>query len=184
MSTGDIPHGFTITYEMRPDDFVDLMKTSAAGRRHRHRYTVSVVVWALLPVVIAADELEVRHQGTTVPSWVYAAQVFAVLIALFYGRALWRLSPRRLGARAWRRAPGFHGRAQDVIDDTGVSSTSPDGTRQYWPWTAITRVVETEQAFYLMNGRGEPAVALPKRGLTDPGLVPELRDFIQRSVGT
>jgi hypothetical protein len=183
MSTGDIPRGLTITYETRPADLVDLMKTSAARKRRRQRYTVTVVVWALIPVVLAADELQVRHQHATIPSWVYVGQAIALLVALSFGRALWRLSPRRLGARAWRQAPGFHGRAQDVIDDTGVSSTSPDGTREYWPWTVITRVVETEQAFYLLKGRGEPAVVLPKRGLTDPGLVPELRDFIHRSAG-
>lgn len=180
MGDGDIPDEFTLTYEMQPDDLVDMMKVSRTRKRRRAQYTVAVAMWVLVAIGVAVYRVLARRDHVNITPWIYLGQTFALLTVLYLASILWRLSPRRLGMKAWRRTPGLHGLAQNVIDSAGVSDTAPDGTRHYWPWTVITQVEETERAFYLMTSAREPRAALIKRGLPDPGLVPVLRDFLHR----
>jgi hypothetical protein len=81
-----------------------------------------------------------------------------------------------------QRAGSLSGRGQDIVSTSGLTCLSADGASCHWTWDGFSRVAETERAFYLMTDRDLPGEVLQKRGLADPGLIPELRDFLRRSV--
>ena len=84
--------------------------------------------------------------------------------------------------RAWRAHAAIHGRHRDEVGPDGVRCTAPDGTQMFIPWATIDRIGETRHAFHLIDHQGVIRNALPKRGLPSPGLIPALRDFLNRSV--
>jgi YcxB-like protein len=64
-----------------------------------------------------------------------------------------------------------------------VTSIAPDGSRTFVPWAAVAGIKETKRAFCLIPAGDGTATVLPKRGLASPGLLPELRAFLQGSAG-
>lgn len=53
-----------------------------------------------------------------------------------------------------------------------------DEITQTFAWSAFGGFVESDRQFVLLDHSGEPSVALPKRGLADPSLVPACRRLL------
>jgi hypothetical protein len=97
---------------------------------------------------------------------------------------IWRLAPSRLARLIWKKIPDSHGRHRDDIGPEGVTVTSPDGTQTFIPWSVIVSIRETSRGFVLRDRDGQVRVALPKRGLHDPALLPALGTYLREAVGT
>ena len=77
----------------------------------------------------------------------------------------------------------MRGRHRDDIGPEGVTVTSPDGTQTFIAWSVIVSIRETSRTFVLRDPSGQARVALPKRGLHDPALLPTLGTYIREAVG-
>ena len=93
---------------------------------------------------------------------------------------IWHLGTKRLARCAWRASARLHGRHQDKLGPGGIASTEPDGTQALVPWASIDRIRETKRDFHLIDYHGAVRVALPKRGLGNPDLLPALRELPRR----
>jgi hypothetical protein len=148
----------------------------------------AAVPWALIgaaftAVTVALDLPSVVKSSSGAPGWMYVVDgvIWGGLVA-YLARIAWRLSPKRLGRRAWRVHAALRGRHRDEVGPNGVRCTAPDGTEMFIPWSTIGRIGETGHAFHLIDHHGAVRNALPKRGLPSPDLIPALREFLHRSV--
>ena len=180
---------FSLDYELQPSDLAEFYRTDRARRRRRASFLISLAAWGILAVAftaitVALNEPSVVRGSSGPPSWIYAIDIVAWILAANAVRIAWRLSPRGLVRRVWRANPELRGHHHDEVSVAGVTSIAPGGSEVFIPWTRFDRMRETEDAFiFLGEGSGRPLCALPKRGLTSPGLVSPLREFIQDSVG-
>jgi hypothetical protein len=147
----------------------------------------AAVIWALIgaaftAVIVALDLTSVVKDSSGAPAWMFPVDVGSWFVAVYRGYIVWRLSPKRLARRAWRNNTQLHGRHHDEVGPGGITWTAPDGTQMLIPWASIDHIRETEHAFHLIDHRGAVRNALPKRGLPSPGLIPALREFLNRSV--
>ncbi len=94
-----------------------------------------------------------------------------------------RLSPAAAARRTWRAEPTFHGPHQEKVSQAGILALAPDQPNVFYSWASLTAVEETSRALYLHDRAGVAAV-LPKRGLPDASLIPDLRQFLHQTVGT
>lgn len=179
--------GFSLVYEMRPDDLEEAFTADAARRRRRSRMALSLAAWVLIAafftaVTVALDHPSVVKASSGAPSWMYPVDVVSWLLALSCAEVTWRLSPKRLARRTLRTHPEFQGSHRDEVDPGGVTSIAPDGTKAFTPWPVLVRVSETKHAFHLLDHTGGARHGLPKRGLPSPDLIPALREFLNHSV--
>ncbi len=186
MTSSDPVAGFSLTYELLPDDLQDLFAASAERKRRRGRLIFAAVVWALFgaaftAVTVELDRLSVVRNSSGAPSWMYVVGAVIWLFVALCAVTAWRLSPKRLARRTWRASPQLHGRHRDEVGSGGVTTVQPDGIQTSIPWANIGSIRETEKVFDLLDHRGATRVILPKRGLPRPDL-PALREFLHRSV--
>jgi hypothetical protein len=188
---------FSLRYELQPRDFRDVLGGPPRRRRKRVIYLVVLAFSLYFSPLAAVGAFVLYVQATAdsvpaipgspppdVPGWFYllgAAGVVVVFLGLWSAWMVWRLSPARLARRAWRSRPDTHGRHEHEIGADGVTSIAPDGSRKFTPWTAVAGIQETRRSFCLVTAGGDKAVALPKRALPSPALLPELRAFLNDS---
>jgi len=180
---------FSLSYELRPEDLQQLVSGRARARRkdRRTRVIAALILFALFGVVftvytVALDLPSVGPDPAGAPSWMYAVDVLLWSLIIMDVRAAWRLSPARVARRAWERRPQIHGHHRDLVDQAGVTAVGPDGSWVMVPWANVRSVDETGEAFKLIGRDDATRIVLPKRGLPDPGSVPALREFLNRSV--
>jgi YcxB-like protein len=187
MSSAAPEAGFSLTYELQPDDLIGLQVPEAWRRRQRTRLMYATVGWALIgaafTAVIAAFDLpSVVKDSSGAPGWMYPIDLGFWFVVVYFGRIVWGLSLKRIARRAWRTNVQLHGRHHDEVATDSMTCTAPDGTQVIIPWASIDRIRETEHAFHLIDHHGAVRNSLPKRGLPSPDLIPALREFLNRSV--
>lgn len=188
MTSADPGPGFSLTYELEPDDLKEVYVARPKRKRRRSYAMLNTVLWAVLvaaltAVTVALDLPSVVKDTSGTPGWLYVVDAVIWGLVAYGARLVWRLSPTRFARRARRiiRQRGG-GRHHDEVGPGGVTCIEPDGTQVFTPWTGIDRIRETERAFHLFNHRDAMRALLPKRGLSSPDLIPALREFLNRSV--
>ena len=154
-------------------------------RRLRTRAVFSTVLLALLCALLTAFTVvvefkSVAERSSGVPGWIYLVDLVLWGLVIWGSFIIWHLGTKRLARRAWRASARLHGRHQDKLGPGGIASTEPDGTQALVPWASIDRIRETKRAFHLIDYHGAVRVALPKRGLGSPDLLPALRELPRR----
>ncbi|MFB9836807.1 YcxB family protein [Actinoallomurus acaciae] len=165
----------TLRYVPELDDIVELLAVSPARRRRRRRAVrYAVISTVLLCCVLWLNAAE-RMSGAA------PATLFCALIAGTYLlRALAFYSRRGLCRRArdaWHRSPVLRQAHEERLTPESLTLRT-DGMTQIFAWSRFAAFVETDRQFVLMDREGEPSIALPKRGLPDPSLVPVCRDLL------
>jgi YcxB-like protein len=188
MASVDPGAEFSLTYEVQPDDLGEILAAEPEIRRLRTRAAFSTVLLALFGAVLTAFTVvaelnSVAERSSGVTGWIYVVDVVLWGIVFWGSFIIWRLSPKGLARRGWRVSVRLHGRHHDKVGPRGIASTEPDGTQALIPWTSIDRIRETKRAFHLIDHHGAVRVALPKRGLDSPDLLPALREFLIHSTG-
>lgn len=178
--------GFSLTYELQPDDLQELIATDTR-RRGRRRLIGAAVGWALInaaftAVMVALDLPSVVKNSSGAPSWMYVVNAAIWFFVIYCAVAAWHLKPKRLTLRFWRRNPQYHGIHRDEVSSSGITAVAPDGTQVSTPWASIAQIRETEKAFHLLDQHDAIRCVLPKRGLPSPDLIPALREFLNRSI--
>lgn len=180
---------FSLSYDLEPGDLRETYAAYPGRRRSRIRAATHLGAWGLIAVVLtlatmAMDEQSVPLNSPGAPSWMYAADLAAWLLAVWGIIWVVGLSPGRMAQRVWRALPEFRGRHRDEVTDLGVTSIAPDATQAFTPWSAVTGIRETDRSFQLLGETGRVRHELPKRGLQNPDLISPLRQFMHQAVST
>lgn len=187
MKNSDFETEFALVYELCPGDLRDVIE-KIPGRKDKRFRAISAAVWVVLfaagfsAVTIALELPSVVKNSTGAPSWMYVVCVILWYFAVKFVLVSWRMSPKRIARRAWRKYSRIRGIHRDEVGSDGVSDTEPDGTQTIIPWARIDDIRETGNNFCLVDHHGSVVCVLPKRGLSTPDLVPALREFLNHSV--
>jgi YcxB-like protein len=178
--------GFSLAYELEPDDFIDLYQALPKRKFRRTQRGFLTVVYALIAAILAIFvitlDLRAKANGTSgAPDWLHGVDAGLWVVAIYSGWVFWRLSPRRLARRQWNSNVPVHGRHHDEVGPGGIITQAPDGTQGFIPWTVIARIDESDRAFNAFDHDDRLRMILPKRGLASPDLIPRLREFLNHS---
>jgi hypothetical protein len=187
MTSADPRTGFSLAYELRPDDFKDFFGAQPKRKFLRTRRLFIAVMYTVIGAILTAFAVTLDlkaggNQSSGAPGWIYGVTVIAWGGVVYSGFVLWRLSPSRLARRTWDENPSLHGRHHENVGPSGVFATAPDGSQTLTPWSVFDRVTETGIAFNLFDHDDRVRCVLPKRGLASPDLIPALRKFLRHSV--
>lgn len=180
--TGAAPEtGFSLAYELEPDDFKDFYEAMPKRKLRRTQY---VLIGAILAILAITLDLTARANNSSgAQGWTYLVAASTWILVARSGWKVWRLSPRRLARRHWDINVQLHGRHHDEIGPGGVITRAPDGTQAFTPWAVIASIDENDRAFSAVDHDDRVRVILPKRGLASPDLIPPLREFLDHSAG-
>ncbi len=187
MTSGDPQTGFSLAYELRPDDFKDFFRTQPKMRYLRTCSVFNAMMCTVIGAILTAftvtlDLKATGNQSSGAPGWIYVVTVGVWGGVVYSGFVLWRLSPSRLARRTWDESPSLRGRHHENVGPSGIFATAPDGRQALTPWSVFDRVTETGIAFNLFDRDDHMRSVLPKRGLASPDLIPALREFLHHSV--
>ncbi|MFE6903876.1 YcxB family protein [Streptomyces sp. NPDC057717] len=90
---------------------------------------------------------------------------------------------RRSARRVWSRSPGLQRHYEEVITEEALTVRT-EGVTHTYAWSMFSELVEYDRQFVLMDRSGNSSVALPKRGLSDPSLVPVCRRVLSNCLAT
>ncbi|GLY82779.1 YcxB family protein [Actinoallomurus iriomotensis] len=165
----------TLRYVPEFDDIVEFLAVSRTRRRMRRRAVRNAAVSAvLLGCVLWLNAAE------RVPGTLPATLICALATGTYLLRALAlhsRRGPRRRAREAWRRSPMLRQEHEERLTPEGVTLRT-GGMTQDHAWSRFAAFVETDRQFVLLDRAGEPSIGLPKRGLSDPSLVPVCRALL------
>ncbi len=183
MTAGDAGPAFSLEYRLRPDDLMDLYSTDDRLRTRRVRAAggLALLAAAAITLIILTTTGVGTHGWYALPLRFGGAAVLGGM-ATACCQIIWRLAPSRLARLIWKKIPDLRGRHRDDIGPEGVTVTSPDGTQTFIPWSVIVSIRETSRGFVLRDRDGQVRVALPKRGLHDPALLPALGTYLREAV--
>lgn len=164
-----------LRYVPEIEDLVDMMVCYPERRRSRNKLVRdSAVILVVLCCVIWTSTFE--------PMWdtLFPALFFATAFAAYTLRAVtlstrWGL--RRKARRICSRSPLMLQPHEAEAGPHGVTVRTVGLTVSY-DWSMLSKFLESDRQFLLLNGQGEPSVVLPKRGLSDPSLVPVCRGLL------
>ena len=187
MTSADPRTGFSLAYELRPDDFKDFFRTQPSRKSARRGWLFFAVTCTVIAAILTAFTVTVdlkagAGQSATAPGWLYVVTVGVwggVAFSCFFVRVL---SPSRLARHMFDESPSDHGRHHEDVGPGGIFATKPDGSQVISPWSIFGRVTETEVAFNLLDHDDRVRCVLLKRGLANPDLIPALREFLHHSV--
>jgi hypothetical protein len=165
----------TLRYVPELDDIVELMAMSPERRRLRSRAVRNAAV-SLVPL---CGVLWVGVAERT-PGALPVLLICAVLSGsyLLRARALFSRGRLRRHARGvWDRSPTLRRTYEEEIAPEALTMRTDEIT-QTFAWSGFSGFVESDRQFVLVDHSGEPSVALPKRGLADPSLVPACRRLL------
>jgi len=187
MTSADPGAGFSLNYELQPDDLQDSIAARPQRKRQRTRLIFATVGWALIDaaftaVTVALDLPSVVKNAEGAPSWMYVVDAAIWFFVACGAVTAWRMSPKRLSRRVWHSNSQLHGRHHDEVGPGGITWIAPDGTQMSTPWANIDYIRETENNLNLIDHHGATRSTLPKRGLPGPDLIPALREFLNHSV--
>jgi hypothetical protein len=77
----------------------------------------------------------------------------------------------------WDRSPTLRRTHEGEVAPEALTLRTDEATHTF-AWSGFSGFVESDRQFVLMDPSGEPSVALPKRGLADPSLVPACRRLL------
>jgi hypothetical protein len=191
MTEAGADSSFALTYEIQSADLEELLIAHVGRKRIRVlrvRLSVSLATWALITaaftaITVIVDLPSVVQGSTGAPGWLYVVDIVIWFVFAGVVRVMWRQSPRRVVRRHWRGRAGLEGSQHVEVDARGVTSTGPDGSARFTPWTALASVRETDNAFHLVDHRGRVRHLLLKRGLRSQDMIPALREFLGNSIG-
>jgi hypothetical protein len=171
----------TLAYVPETDDIAELAAMSPARRRLRRRAVRNAVIGLVLLGGVLWLNAAQPTPGTL------PATLFCALVAAIYLLRTVRLSSRRL-LRRWARRVRYRSPVLRRTHEEEVSPTAltlrTDGTTEVYAWSRFAALVESDRQFVLMDHAGEPSIALPKRGLPDPSLIPVCRDLLTEYLAT
>lgn len=179
---------FTLSYNAELDDLIEWARMDPRRKRARRRMAWSIGVSLLIVgaiTVLAVVLSRPSATGQESPTWLlFLIVAFGWLRIVQLLRKLQQLSPAAAGRHTWQVEPAFHGPHQEEISQAGILGLGQDQPDVFYRWANLTAVEETSRAFYLHHRTGHAGVAvvLPKRGLPDAGLIPELRQFLHQAV--
>ena len=165
----------TLRYVPELDDLVELLAMAPELRRLRRRAVRNAVI-SLVPL---CGVLWVGVAERT-PGALPVLLICAVISAHYLLRARALGSRRRLRRRArevWDRSPTLRRAHEEEVAPEALTLRTDEIT-QTFAWSRFSGFVESDRQFVLMDRSGEPAVALPKRGLAEPSLVPVCRRLL------
>lgn len=186
MTASDVDPAYSLEYSLEPADLRDFYSNYGKLRTRRGWMVCALVLFA----AAAATLMIILVKGIISTPGPYKQPQILVPIALLTGLAIsagrisWRLAPSRQARLSWKKSPELHGRHRDDVGPQGLTNTSPNGTQTFVPWSVIATVGETDRTFVLRDANGRARVGLPKRGLSDPALLPALRTYIREAAGT
>lgn len=180
---------FSLSYDLRVDDFAAMSAMSSIRRRRRQQAAVVLAGYGLLAAILTVitvllDLPTVVRGSTGAPSWMYPTAFVSWLLAITYLGGVVRRSPKRIARRTLRQNPAQNGRHRDEVSDRGITWTGPDGAEVFTPWSALTRFAESDDYFYVYDQTQDVRNVLPKRGLRSPDLIPALREFLSQALGS
>lgn len=163
---------------MEQADLRDSLIASPSLRKRRGRLLRAPVLY----VVVAVFAIDQASSGGDRLAGYLAAGI--VTVAVVQLETTIRCLPAMLARRRWKARPQSSGQHRDTVNADGVHAVMPEAVELRVPWSAISRVKETERSFLLFRCNDEGLLALPRRGLLEPELVPLVRNFLsQRSSG-
>ncbi|MFF3879156.1 YcxB family protein [Streptomyces sp. NPDC001978] len=172
----------TLSYVPESDDIAELAAKSPTRRRSRNRALVNSAVSLALTVIFGMPWTSSSDQPDTSLITLACAVMF-----VGYSYRVITLSSRwglRRGARrVWNRSPALRRLHEEVITEEALT-VSTEGVTHTYAWSIFSELVEYDRQFVLMDRSGKPAVALPKRGLSDPSLVPVCRRVLSNCLAT
>ena len=163
MASVDPGAEFSLTYEVQPDDLGEIWAAEPEMRRLRTRAVFSTVLLALLCALLTAFTVvvefkSVAERSSGVPGWIYVVDL------VLWGLVIW--------GSFIHLAPGHETTRQARLAGQCPAPRPPP--RQARP---------RGHSLHLIDYHGAVRVALPKRGLGNPDLLPALREFLIRSTG-
>ncbi|MFE3633824.1 YcxB family protein [Streptomyces sp. NPDC059168] len=172
----------TLSYVPESDDIAELAARSPTRRRSRNRALVNSGVSLVLTVVFGACWTSSGDQPDVSLITVACAVMF-----VGYGYRVITLSSRwglrRRARRVWNRSPALRRLHEEEITEAALT-VSTEGVTHTYAWSNFSELKEYDRQFVLMDRSGRPAVALPKRGLSDPSLVPVCRRALSDCLAT
>jgi hypothetical protein len=175
---------FTLSYDGELEDLTEWAGMDPRRKRARRRIARSVPAYLVVVGVITALSVVLNRPSVTgqgSPIWLWVIVIFGWLRIVQLLWMVWRLSPADRARRTWRARPEFRGPHQEKISQAGILALAPGQPNVFYPFADLTAIEETSRAFYLSDQTGV-AVVLPKRGLPDASLIPELRAFLHQAV--
>lgn len=187
MAKAEFEDIYSFEYELSLSDIQD-MCTVLPGWKNRRTHCIAAslslvsLAGIFTAVGVALGLPSVVKNSPGVPGWMYIMGAILWCFAFRFVLVSWRLAPKRLARRIWRKEPQLHGRHHDRVGPDGVSWTNPDGVQVSFPLTKIDYIRETRSTFYLFDSQGHILSCLPKRGIASPDLTPGLCAFLIRTV--
>ncbi|MEV7688706.1 YcxB family protein [Streptomyces bungoensis] len=172
----------TLSYVPESGDIAELAARSPTRRRSRNRALANSGVSLALTVIFGSPWTSSGDQPDT-----SLIALFCAVMFVGYSHRVIMLSSRwglrRRAHRVWNRSPVLRRPHEGVITDEALS-VSTEGVTHTYAWSVFSELVEYDRQFVLMDRSGKPAVALPKRGLTDPSLIPVCRGVLSDCLAT
>lgn len=170
-------------YELEIGDIRDMCSVLPGRKNRRTRFIAASISFVLLAGVVTSVDVALSFPSVVknspgVPGWMYIVSVILWWFAVRLVLVSWRLAPKRLARRIWRKEPQLHGRHHDKVGPEGVTWIKPDGVQVSFPLTKIDYIRETRTSFYLFDAQDNILSCLPKRGLASPDLAPKLRESL------
>ncbi|MEU4040024.1 YcxB family protein [Streptomyces collinus] len=170
----------TLSYVPESDDIAEMAAMSPARRRSRKRALVNSGVSLALAVILAArGTIPGDLPDTSVVTLFCAAMFVGYSYRVIILSSRWGL--RRSARRVWNRSPGLQRHYEEVITEEALTVRT-EGVTHTYAWSIFSELVEYDRQFVLMDRSGKPSVAVPKRGLSDPSLVPVCRRVLSNCV--
>jgi hypothetical protein len=170
----------TLSYVPESDDIAEMAARSPTRRHSRKRALVNSGVSLALTVIF----------GATIPGDLPDTLVITLFCAVMFVGYSYRViilssrwGLRRSARRVWSRSPGLQRHYEEVITEEALTVRT-EGVTHTYAWSMFSELVEYDRQFVLMDRSGKPSVALPKRGLSDPSLVPECRRVLSSCLAT
>jgi hypothetical protein len=165
----------TLTYVPETEDILELAAMSSVRRRLRRRAARNAVAGLVLLGGVFWLNAAQPTSGTL------PATLVCALVAVTYLLRMGRLSARR-PLRRWARgvrsrSPVLRQAHETELTPEALTLRTDDATEVY-AWSRLAALAESDRLFVLMDHAGEPSIALPKRGLPDPSLIPVCRDLL------
>ncbi|MDT0467374.1 YcxB family protein [Streptomyces gibsoniae] len=163
----------TLSYVPESDDIAELAAKSPTRRRSRNRALVNSGVSLALTVIFGMPWTSSAYE----PDTSLITLVCAVMFVGYSYRVValsshWGL--RRDARRVWNRSSAPRRLHEAVINEEALT-VSTEGVTHTYAWSTFSELAECDRQFVLMDRSGKPSVALPKRGLPDPSLIPVCR---------
>ncbi|MFE5406947.1 YcxB family protein [Streptomyces sp. NPDC056580] len=170
----------TLSYVPESDDIAEMAARSPTRRRSRKRALVNSGVSLALTMILGArgtipDDLPDTSVITLFCAAMFVGYSYRVIIL----SSRWGL--RRSARRVWNRSPGLQRHYEEVITEEALTVRT-EGVTHTYAWSIFSELVEYDRQFVLMDRSGKPSVAVPKRGLSDPSLVPVCRRLLSNCV--